>query len=102
MDLFGTEAAQAALDLGVLRERVCTVASDVQLSGATATGAHAADSAGLGTIAAGIAGGTIAVPVEASFPVERIREAVELQSAGHVHGKVMITFWLDRRVHEER
>jgi hypothetical protein len=30
------------------------------------------------------------VPIAASFPVEKIRDAVELQAARHVHGKVVI------------
>jgi len=30
------------------------------------------------------------VPIAATFPVEDIRAAVELQAARHVHGKVMI------------
>lgn len=92
MDLFGTGAAHAALELGVPRERICTVASGARVPGVPATGAHAADPAGLATLAAGIADGRITVPVEASFPIERIREAVALQAAGHAHGKVMITF----------
>jgi hypothetical protein len=30
------------------------------------------------------------VPIAASFPVEQIRAAVELQAGRHVHGKVVI------------
>jgi hypothetical protein len=30
------------------------------------------------------------VPIAASFPVELIRAAVELQAGRHVHGKVVI------------
>ncbi|HEX3955468.1 MAG TPA: hypothetical protein VHZ03_02420 [Trebonia sp.] len=30
------------------------------------------------------------MPIAASFPVEQIRTAVELQAGRHVHGKVVI------------
>ena len=30
------------------------------------------------------------MPIPATFPVERIRAAVELQAGRHVHGKVVI------------
>ncbi len=38
-----------------------------------------------------IIAGQFVVPIAATFPVEQVRDAVELQSAGHVHGKVVIT-----------
>ena len=37
-----------------------------------------------------VAAGQIRVPLAASFPVEQIRVAVELQAGRHVHGKVVI------------
>ena len=37
-----------------------------------------------------IAVGQLRVPIAASFPVEQIRAAVELQASRHVHGKVVI------------
>jgi len=92
MDLHGTEAAQAALDLGVPPGRICTVASGAQLPGVRTTGALAADPAGLATLADAVATGAVTVPIEASFPVERIHDAVALQAAGHVHGKVVVGF----------
>jgi hypothetical protein len=44
--------------------------------------------------AAAVAAGDLVVPIAATFPVEQTRAAVELQRAGHVHGKVVIL--LDR------
>jgi len=32
-----------------------------------------------------------ATPIAATFPIEQIRDAVTLQSGGHVHGKVVVT-----------
>ena len=42
-------------------------------------------------IAAAIAAGKFVVPIAATFPIEQTSAAVELQRAGHVHGKVVIT-----------
>ncbi|KOU58008.1 hypothetical protein ADK55_12245 [Streptomyces sp. WM4235] len=41
-------------------------------------------------IAGAIGSGAIAVPIAATFPVERIREAVTTQAERHVHGKIVI------------
>jgi NADPH:quinone reductase-like Zn-dependent oxidoreductase len=35
--------------------------------------------------------GEITVPVAATFPIERIRDAVALRAGRHVHGKVVVT-----------
>jgi NADPH:quinone reductase-like Zn-dependent oxidoreductase len=50
-----------------------------------ADGAHAIDE-----VARLVAAGRVRVPIAASFPVEQIRAAVELQAGRHVHGKVVI------------
>jgi NADPH:quinone reductase-like Zn-dependent oxidoreductase len=88
IDLFGTETVQAARELAVLDGRITTIAA--QLEGITpANGANAAPGA-IEKIAALAASGRLRVPVAAHFPVEQIRDAVELQAARHVHGKVVI------------
>jgi NADPH:quinone reductase-like Zn-dependent oxidoreductase len=35
--------------------------------------------------------GEITVPIAAAFPIEQIREAVQLQAGRHVHGKIVVT-----------
>jgi NADPH:quinone reductase-like Zn-dependent oxidoreductase len=88
IDLYGTETMQAARELGVPDERITTIAARVD--GVTpTTGANAASGA-IEEIARLVAAGQLRVPVTASFPVEQIRAAVELQSGRHVHGKVVI------------
>ncbi|GAA2598332.1 NADP-dependent oxidoreductase [Winogradskya consettensis] len=88
MDLHATDTAQAARELGVPDERITTIAA--QVAGITpANGANAAPGA-IEEIARLVATGRLRVPLAASFPVERIRDAVELQAARHVHGKVVI------------
>ena len=49
------------------------------------------DAGALERITAAIAAGEFVVPIAATFPIEQTRAAVELQRAGHVHGKVVIT-----------
>lgn len=88
VDLFGTDTMQAARDLGVPDARITTIAA--QVDGITpANGADAAPGA-IEEIAGLVAAGRLRVPVAATFPVERIRDAVELQAGRHVHGKVVI------------
>ena len=88
IDLYGTDTAQAARELGVPDERITTIAA--QVDGITpANGANAAPGA-IDEIARLVAAGQLRVPIAASFPVEQIRAAVELQAGRHVHGKVVI------------
>jgi NADPH:quinone reductase-like Zn-dependent oxidoreductase len=88
IDLFGTDTVQAARELGVPDERITTIAA--QVDGITpANGANAAPGA-IEEIARLVAAGRLRVPIAASFPVEQIRKAVELQAGRHVHGKVVI------------
>ncbi|WP_206784736.1 NADP-dependent oxidoreductase [Amycolatopsis sp. MtRt-6] len=88
MDLHGTDTVRAGRELGVPDERSTTIAGLVD--GITpANGANAAPGA-IEEIAGLVAAGRLRVPIAASFPVERIRAAVELQAGRHVHGKVVI------------
>ncbi|WP_020659091.1 NADP-dependent oxidoreductase [Amycolatopsis benzoatilytica] len=88
MDLHGTDTVQAARALGVPDERITLIAA--QVDGITpANGANAAPGA-IEEIAGLVAAGRLRVPVAASFPVEQIRAAVELQAGRHVHGKVVV------------
>jgi NADPH:quinone reductase-like Zn-dependent oxidoreductase len=88
LDLHGTETVHTARELGVPDGRICTVAAQVDGVSA-ANGANAAPGA-LEEIARLVAAGRLQVPIAASFPVERIRHAAEIQAGRHVHGKVVI------------
>ncbi|WP_420037215.1 NADP-dependent oxidoreductase [Streptomyces sp. cg28] len=88
LDLHGTDTVQVARVLGVPDGRICTIAGQVD-------GVHAANGANAGPealehIARLVAAGRLRVPIAASFPVEDIRAAVELQAARHVRGKVVV------------
>ena len=88
IDLFGTETVDAARELGVPDARITTIAT--QMDGITpANGANAAPGA-LEQLAQLIVTGRLRVPIAASFPMEQIRAAVELQAGRHVKGKVAI------------
>jgi NADPH:quinone reductase-like Zn-dependent oxidoreductase len=92
-DLYGTETAQAALALGVPPGRITTIAAGPNPPGgvrATRGGADASP-ADLDRITGAILAGEITVPIAATFPIERIRDAVDLQASRHVHGKIVIT-----------
>jgi len=92
VDLFGTEAAEAALALGVPPGRIATIAAGPNPPGGVrpAVGG-AATTADMERITAAILAGQLTVPIAATFPIEKIRDAVTLQNGRHVHGKVVIT-----------
>jgi NADPH:quinone reductase-like Zn-dependent oxidoreductase len=91
-DLFGTETAEAALALGVPPERISTIAGGPNPPGGVrATGGFDAEPADLERITDAILAGKMTVPIAATFPLERIRDAVTLQAGGHVHGKIVVT-----------
>jgi NADPH:quinone reductase-like Zn-dependent oxidoreductase len=91
-DLFGTETAEAALALGVPPERVSTIAAGPNPPGGVhPTGGVDAGPDDLVRITDAIVAGRLTVPIAATFPVERIRDAVTLQAGRHVHGKVVVT-----------
>jgi NADPH:quinone reductase-like Zn-dependent oxidoreductase len=88
IDLFGTETVHAARALGVPDARIITIAA--QVDGITpANGASAAPGA-LEEIARLVAAGRLRVPIAATFPVDQICAAAELQADRHVKGKIVI------------
>lgn len=91
-DLFGTETAEAALELGVAPERISTIAAGpTPPGGVRATGGIDAAPDAVTSIADAIVRGRLSVPIAARFPVEQIREAVMLQAGRRVNGKVVVT-----------
>lgn len=92
-DLFGTETAEAALALGVAAGRITTIAAGPNPPGGArrTNGGSDASPGDLDRITDAILAGRLRVPIAATYPLERIRDAVELQTARHVHGKIVIT-----------
>ena len=91
IDLHGTETVDAARELGVPDGRICTIAARVD--GVTAANGASAGPGALEEIAGLIAAGRLRVPIAASFPIEQIRTAAELQAGRRVHGKVVIDLY---------
>lgn len=90
--LVGTETIDVALALGISPARISAIAAGPNPpSGVHATGAAQASPGALDRITNAISSGKLTVPIAATFPIERTREAVTLQRGGHVHGKVVIT-----------
>jgi NADPH:quinone reductase-like Zn-dependent oxidoreductase len=91
-DLFGTETAEAALALGIPPERISTIAAGPNPPGGVrATGGADAGPAEMERITDAILAGEMVVPIAGTFPIEKVREAVELQAGRHVHGKIVLT-----------
>jgi len=88
LDLHGTDTVVVARELGVPDRRICTVAAVVEGVRA-ANGANAAPDAPV-IIADHVVAGRLRVPIAATFPIERIRAAVELQAGRHARGKVVV------------
>ncbi|MCH1882075.1 NADP-dependent oxidoreductase [Agrococcus sp. ARC_14] len=92
VDLHGTTTIDAALELGVAPQRISAIAAGADApAGVRRIGGGDASVGALGRIAAALADGSVVLPIERSFPIERIREAVELQRGGHVRGKVVVS-----------
>jgi NADPH:quinone reductase-like Zn-dependent oxidoreductase len=88
-DLFGTETANVAIELGVLPARIAMIAG--QLPGVTTVAGFQAAAGTLEHVAALIAQGTLRVPIAATYPIEKIRDAVTLQASRRVQGKIVVT-----------
>jgi NADPH:quinone reductase-like Zn-dependent oxidoreductase len=88
-DLFGTEAATLALELGVSPARISMIAG--QIPGVTTVAGFQAAPGTLEHVAALIAEGKLRVPIAATYSIEEIREAVTRQASRHVQGKIVVT-----------
>ncbi|MBF6175185.1 NADP-dependent oxidoreductase [Nocardia blacklockiae] len=88
LDLHGTETVRVARELGVPDGRIGLIAAQVD-GVSSANGADAAPEA-LDDLARAVAAGRLRVPIAASFPIEQIRRAAELQAGRHVQGKIVI------------
>lgn len=87
-DLQGTDTAHAARALGVADARITTIAA--QIEGITPTNGANATAAMLEELARSVATRELRVPIAATFRVEDVRAAVELQAGRHVKGKVVV------------
>jgi NADPH:quinone reductase-like Zn-dependent oxidoreductase len=93
IDTFGAEYVQLALELGVEPSRVDTV---VNFEAAARYGVNAegsvedATASVLAELAGMISAGELGLPIEATFPLDRVQDAYRRLAQGHVLGKIVL------------
>lgn len=93
LDLFGPPYVELALELGVSPERIDTIAdfAAVRAHGVKAEGnAAGASAATLAELAGLIAAGQLEVPIAATYPLDRVRDAYAELGRGHTRGKIVL------------
>lgn len=93
IDLFGPQYVELALDLGVAPDRIETIISraKAQEIGAKAEGSvDASTTAVLSEMAASVATGHIEIPIAATYPLEKVRDAFAQLEERHTHGKIVL------------
>jgi NADPH:quinone reductase-like Zn-dependent oxidoreductase len=93
IDTFGGDYVQLALDLGVVRDRIDTIANfeAVQRYGVKAEGNAAGASAEvLAGLAGLIASGELEIPIAATFPLDQVQDAYRRLAQGHLLGKIVL------------
>jgi NADPH:quinone reductase-like Zn-dependent oxidoreductase len=92
LDTHGGPYVQLGLDLGVVPDRIATIADFTagRLGAQVVSHSVAANAAVLSELAAAVADGRLEVPIAARFPLDAVRDAYRSQSSGHVHGKIVL------------
>jgi NADPH:quinone reductase-like Zn-dependent oxidoreductase len=94
LDTQGGGYVELALDLGVKPERIDTIADFAAPAkyGVKADGnAVGASAQTLATLAALIARGELEMPIAATYPLDRVRDAYREVEQGHTRGKIVLT-----------
>ncbi|GAA4164532.1 NADP-dependent oxidoreductase [Gryllotalpicola daejeonensis] len=89
LDNNGPDSVDAALAVGVPVERINTIAARGH-RGAQGVGNPQATMQQFAEIVRLVADGSIVVPIEAVYPLERVAEAYARLEAGHVRGKLVV------------
>jgi NADPH:quinone reductase-like Zn-dependent oxidoreductase len=93
IDTFGAGYVELALELGVEPPRIDTIANREAIAkyGVKADGNAAGASASvLAELAGLIAAGQLEVPLTATFPLDKVRDAYRRLAEGHVLGKIVL------------
>jgi NADPH:quinone reductase-like Zn-dependent oxidoreductase len=93
IDLFGPEYVQLAVDLGVPPARIETIIAREKAEelGTKAEGSvDASTTEVLAEMAELVASGQIEIPVAATYPLERVRDAYAELEERHTHGKIVL------------
>ncbi|MFE9605628.1 NADP-dependent oxidoreductase [Streptomyces hokutonensis] len=93
IDLFGPGYVQLAVDLGIPRDRIETI---ISFQKAQELGTRSAGSEGASTrevlteMADHVASGRIEIPVAATYPLDRVRDAYAELEQRHTRGKIVL------------
>ena len=93
IDTVGAPYVELALELGVAPDRIDTIAdfAAVERHGVKAEGnAVGASAATLAELAALIDEGALELPIAASYPLDRVRDAYAELERNHTHGKIVL------------
>jgi NADPH:quinone reductase-like Zn-dependent oxidoreductase len=93
IDLHGAGYVKLAVELGVPRDRIDTIADFAAAPeyGVKTEGASAALNASvLAELATLIASGALEVPIAATFPLDQVRAAFSRLAQGHIRGKIVL------------
>jgi NADPH:quinone reductase len=93
IDLFGPEYLDLAVELGVPRDRIETIASfaKAQELGAKAEGSGTASTPEVLTEMANlVASGAIEIPIAATYPLDRVVDAFAELEPRHTRGKIVL------------
>jgi len=92
LDNNGRETVDAALALGAPAERINSIADYAAQAqyGTTGVGAAGATPDDLAALAALVGAGTVRVPIDSVFPLERVSEAYTKLMEGHSRGKIVL------------
>ena len=93
IDLFGPEYLELAVDLGIPRDRIETIASfeKAQELGVKAEGSATASTTEVLTEMADlVASGAIEIPIAATYPLDRVADAFAELEQRHTRGKIVL------------
>jgi NADPH:quinone reductase len=93
IDLFGPEYLQLAVDLGIPRDRIETIASfqlAAELGTKSAGSADSSNRAVMTEMAGLVASGAIEIPIVATYPLDRVRDAYAALEQRHSRGKIVL------------
>jgi NADPH:quinone reductase-like Zn-dependent oxidoreductase len=93
IDLFGPQYVQLAVDLGVAKDRIETITSrdKAQELGTKAEGSgDASTTEVLSQMAELVASGQIEIPIAATYPLEKVRDAFAELEKRHTQGKIVL------------
>ena len=93
IDLVGGGYVELALELGIAKDRIDTIADfpSIEKYGVKGVGGSAAASAAtLAELADAIGEGQLVVPIQRTYPLDDVRAAFTELEAGHVAGKIIL------------